>query len=566
MGPKSYSEILFRKPIPKSYSETLFRNPIPKSYSEILFRNPIPKSYSEILFRNPIPKSYSEILFRNPIPKSYSEILFQNSSLQDLGTGMGGTSGSATCLARNAHFTTRICHPKSSPQFPNSIPKSYSEILFRNPIPKSYSETLVFRIQAPEWGGDPGSATCVTKNTHFTNRICHPKSSPQFPELYSQILFPNPIPKSYSEILFRNPIPKSYSPNPIPKSYSEILFRNPIPKPQSLGFRHRNGGGPRIGHLRNKKHTFYEQNLSSKIQSSIPKLYFEILFRNPIPKSYSEILFRNPIPKSYSPNPIPKSYSEILFRNPIPKPQSLGFRHRNGGGPRIGHLRNKKHTFYEQNLSSKIQSSIPITLFRNPIPKSYSEILFRNPIPKSYSEILNPIPKSYSEILFRNPIPKPQSLGFRHRNGGGPRIGHLRNKKHTFYEQNLSSKIQSSIPRTLFLFRNPIPKSYSEILFRNPIPKSYSPNPIPKSYSEILFRNPIPKPQSLGFRHRNGGGPRIGHLRNKKHTFYEQNLSSKIKSSIPITLFRNPIPKSYSEILFRNPIPKSYSEILKPKS
>ena len=119
-----------------------------KSYSEILFRNPIPKSYSEILFRNPIPKSYSEILFRNPIPKSYCEILFQNSSLQDLGTGMGGTSGSATCLARNAHFTTRICHPKSSPQFPNSIPKSYSEILFRNPIPKSYSETLVFRIQA----------------------------------------------------------------------------------------------------------------------------------------------------------------------------------------------------------------------------------------------------------------------------------------------------------------------------------------------------------------------------------------------------------------------------------
>ena len=169
MGPKSYSEILFRNPIPKS------RNPIPKSYSEILFRNPIPKSYSEILFRNsqslgfrnPIPKSYSEILFRNPIPKSYSEILFRNPSLQDLGTGMGGTSGSATCLARNAHFTTRICHPKSSPQFPNPIPKSYSEIL-------------------------------------------------------------------YSEILFRNPIPKSYS---------EILFRNPIPKPQSLGFRHRNGGG-----------------------------------------------------------------------------------------------------------------------------------------------------------------------------------------------------------------------------------------------------------------------------------------------------------------------------------
>ena len=31
-----------------------------------------------------------------------------------------------------------------------------------------------------------------------------------------------------------------------------------------------------------------------------------------------------------------------------------------------------------------------------------------------------------------------------------------------------------------------VPKSYSEILFRNPIPKSYSENPIPKSYSEIL--------------------------------------------------------------------------------
>ena len=43
---------------------------------------------------------------------------------------MGGTSESATCLAQNAHFTKRICQPKCSPQFPDSIPKSYSEILF----------------------------------------------------------------------------------------------------------------------------------------------------------------------------------------------------------------------------------------------------------------------------------------------------------------------------------------------------------------------------------------------------------------------------------------------------
>ena len=319
-------------------------------------------------------------------------------------------------------------------------------------------------------GGDPGSATCVTKNTHFTNRICHPKSSPQFPELYSEILFRNPIPKSYSEILFQ--------------------------KPQSLGFRHRNGGGPTIGHLRNKKHTFYEKNLSSQIQPSIPRT----LFRNPIPKSYSEILFRNPIPEILFRNPIPKSYSEILFRNPSLQDLGTGM----GGDPGSATCVTKNTHFTNRichpKSSPQFPNSIPKSyseiLFRNPIPKSYSEILFRNPIPKSYSEILfrNPIPKSYSEILFRNPIPKPQSLGFRHRNGGGPRIGHLRNKKHTFYEQNLSSKIQSSIPRTLF--RNPIPKSYSEILFRNPIPKSYSQILFPKSYSEILFRNPIPKSYS----------------------------------------------------------------------
>ena len=256
-------------------------------------------------------------------------------------------------------------------------------------------------------GGDPRSATCVTKNTHFTKRICHPKSSPQFPELYSEILFRNPIPKSYSEILF----PKSYSEILIPKSYSEILFRNPSLQDLGTGM----GGDPGSATCVTKNTHFTNRichpKSSPQFPNSISKSYSEILFRNPIPKSYSEILFRNPIPKSYSEilfrNPIPKSYSEILFRNPIPKPQSLGFRHRNGGGPRIGHLRNKKHTFYEQNLSSKIQSSIPITLFRNPIPKSYSEILFRNPIPKSYSQIL--FPKSYSEILFRNPIPKSYS-------------------------------------------------------------------------------------------------------------------------------------------------------------
>ena len=235
--PKPYSEILFRNPIPKSYSEILFRNPKEQDLGangpQILFRNPIPKSYSEILFRNPIPKSYSEILFRNPIPKSYCEILFQNSSLQDLGTGKGGPQDQPL-----AQHETHILRK----EFVIPNPALNSQTLFRNPIPKSYSEILFQKPQSLGFrhrnGGDPGSATCVTKNTHFTKRICHPKSSPQFP---------NPIPKSYSEILFRNPIPKSYpksySRNPIPKSYSEILFRNPIPKPQSLGFRHRNGGG-----------------------------------------------------------------------------------------------------------------------------------------------------------------------------------------------------------------------------------------------------------------------------------------------------------------------------------
>ena len=165
--------------------------------------NPRGAKGHQILFGNPIPISYSDILFRNPIPKSYGEILLQT-SLQDSGSGMGGTSESATCLAQNAHLTKRICPAQMQPL----NPKSYSEIPFRN-----------LQIE-----------------------------------------------------------------NPIPKSYSEILFR------QFLGFKQRHGKTLNISHLPGTKRRFYEKNLSPQTQPSIPRLYSQILFRNPILKAHVFLL------------------------------------------------------------------------------------------------------------------------------------------------------------------------------------------------------------------------------------------------------------------------------------